>query len=115
VSQGAGRADGTAFAGRKGFRTVVGASAFPLSDEAWRIKAEAALQRPPLLAFRLCKDTSDAARAEALAGAHAAGAFAAPAAVAAAAERIKARETWDKFMVRSTQNIIDENNIASAH
>ena len=72
------------------------------------------MQRPPLLAFRLCKAISDGTRLEALARAHATGVFAAPAAVAAAVEIIRARETPDKFMVRSTQNIIYENNIASA-
>jgi hypothetical protein len=109
----AGRADWIAFAGRNGFRTVVGASAFPSSDEAWRGKAEAASQRPPLLVFRFCKPISDGTRAEALAGAHAGG-EAALAAVASAAEIIRTQKTRDKVMEQNTQNIIYENNIASA-
>jgi ribonuclease HII len=46
--------------------------------------------------------------------AHAAGGEAAFAAVAAATGMIKAKKTRDKVMERSTQNIIYENNIASA-
>ena len=75
--------------------------------------AEAASQRPPLLALRFCQPISDGTRAEALAWAHAAGGGAALAAVAAAAEIIRAKKTRDKVMERSTQNIVYENNMAS--